>query len=156
MIRWATIVAKSPQWVELKLVKQTPCQGCTGQCHRPLFKLFSIQDDNFRIYQHQTGLQLSNSHLLFDEDPAARQVGQQVGLQIDDGDMLAGGFQFYVWPLLMIILSMAVGHYFAVVTEQSPDLWAFIGMLLALTWVFFRYRIKHQSTTSKLPKVTVL
>jgi len=156
MIRWATIVAKSPQWVELKLVKQTPCQGCTGQCHRPLFKLFSIQDDNFRIHQQQPGLQLNNSHLLFGDDSLARQEGQQVGLEIDDADMLTGGFQFYVLPLLIIMVAMATGHYFALLIKQSTDLWAFIGMLLALIWVFFRYRIKRQTNSNNLPKVTIL
>jgi positive regulator of sigma E activity len=70
--------------------------------------------------------------------------------------MLSGGFQFYVLPLLVIILAMAAGHYIAVFIEQSSDLWAFIGMLLALTWVFFRYRLKRMSSTSTLPKVTIL
>jgi hypothetical protein len=156
MIRWATIVAKSPQWVELKLIQNTPCQGCTGQCHRPLFKLFSVQDDSFRIHQQQTGLQLNNSHILFAEDASGRNVGQQVGLEIDDGDMLSGGFQFYVWPLLMIIMGMAIGHYFAVLIHQSPDLWAFMGFLLALLWAFFRYRLRRQTNTTTLPKVTIL
>ena len=156
MIRWATIVAKTPQWVELKLIRKTPCQGCSGQCHRPLFKLFSIQDDNFRIHQQQSGLQLENSHLLFGDDSSARQEGQQVGLQIDDGAMLSGGFQFYVLPLLVVIMAMAAGHYFAVLIEQSPDLWAFLGMLLAFTWMLFRHRIKRSSHSSTLPIVTIL
>lgn len=156
MIRWATIVAKSPQWVELKLIKQATCQGCTGQCHRPLFKLFSVHDDHFRIQHKQTGLQLDNSHLLFANDDSGRQVGQQVGLQIDEDAMLSGGFQFYVLPLLVIILAMALGHFYAVYIEQSPDLGALLGMVLALIWVFFRYKLKRRKTTGTLPKVTIL
>ena len=156
MIRWATIVAKSPQWVELKLIQKTPCQGCTGQCHRPLFKLFAIQDDCFRIYQNQPGMQLANSQLLFSDDSSARQKGQQVGLQIDDSDMLSGGFQFYVMPLLIIVIAMTAGHYLAVLIDQSTDLWAFVGLLMALMWVFFRYRLTGDSSKSTLPKVTIL
>jgi len=101
-------------------------------------------------------MQLTNSQILFSNDSSARQEGQQVGLQIDDSDMLSGGFQFYVMPLLVIISAMAAGHYLAVFSEQSTDLWAFIGLLLALMWVFFRYRLTAVSSKSTLPKVTIL
>lgn len=156
MIRWATVVAKSPQWVELELIKKSACQGCTGQCHRPLFKLFSPHNDTFRINYNQTGLRLKNRHLLFGDDSSARRIGQQVGLEIDDDALLGGGFWFYVWPLVMIMVAMAAGHYFAVVSQQSPDLWALIGLLLALSGIFVHYRHKRHSSLATLPEVTIL
>lgn len=156
MIRWATIVAKSPQWVDLKLIQQSPCQGCTGQCHRPLFKLFSVQENSFRVYKNHSNLKLNNSQLLFGDDSHGRQVGQQVGLQIQDSDVLAGGFQFYVVPLLAIIVAMICGHFLAVIMHQPQDLFAFLGFVLALIWILFRYRMKRRSKTVTLPKVTIL
>ncbi len=156
MIRWATIVAKSPQWVELTLIQKNPCRGCHGQCHRPLFKLFSVQGERFSIYRQQPGMDLNNSHLLFGDESNVRQIGQQVGLEIHDGDMLLGGFQFYVWPLLVMLIAMAVGHYAAVLLKQPTDLWTFIGMVVALIWALLRYRLKPRSAASALPKVTIL
>ena len=156
MIRWATIVARSPQWVDLQLIKQPGCQGCTGQCHRPLLKLFSFDDNHFRIYRHEKGVHFVNPHLLFSEDSSERQVGQQVGMQMNDSTLLSGGFQFYVLPLLVMIAAMTGGHFMAVQFHLPTDVGAFCGLLLAILWVLLRFKIKQHKPPPTLPKVTIL
>lgn len=157
MIRWATLVAKSPDWVELKLIQNGHCSGCTGQCNRPLFKLFSFQDNHFKLFNNDRSIQLINSDVLFGHDAKARQVGQQVGLEVNSDFMLSGGFQLYILPLLWVMLFMVGGHFLALKLMLSTDLLTLLGLILALVFIFFKQRKDaHLNSSKSLPKVTIL
>lgn len=157
MIRWATLVAKTPDWVELKLTQSGHCSGCTGQCNRPLFKLFSFQDNHFKLFNNDGTVQLINSDILFKEDAKGRQVGQQVGLEVNTDFMLNGGFQLYILPLLWIMLFMVGGHFLALKLMLPTDLLTMFGLVLALLFIFLKQRNSDRLYSPKcLPKVTIL
>lgn len=156
MIRWATIVAKTPEWVELKLLQSGSCSGCTGQCNRPLFKLFSFQDNRFKLFSDDDHLLIINRQVLFNDTAQGRQVGQKVGLEINTDFMLSSAFQLYIIPLLLVLLGMTGGYLAAYKLALSTDLFTFLGLLLALAFVFLKQRFRLLSSSKTLPKVTIL
>lgn len=151
MIRWAVIREKTATTVCLQLQKTPSCGACQTHCEQPLFDLFKLRDGRFRLHRDQSSVLIKNAELLFGEQ---RQVGQIVGLSVDDNQLLKGAFLSYFLPLLLLVLSIGIGEVGFRFLSWNADGGACLGLALGLLLLW--KRAKQLFNKKSLPKVTIL
>lgn len=151
MIRWAVIEQRTATAVCLQLKKNASCDDCHAHCGQPIFDLFKQREGRLWIPRKQSELLIENADLLFGEQ---RQIGQTIGLSIDDKRLLKSALSSYLLPLLLLILLMAVGNFGFSALSWSADGGALFGLLLGLLLLW--KRTKWYPIAQALPKVTIL
>ncbi len=129
MIRWLVIQDIREDRVQLRLDKKPSCSGCYGQCQKPLFRIFGTGSESFWLKQNSTTLHMTNPELLFS---GGRCVGQKVGVQWSDTQLLKNVFIVYTFPVLLILLMMIFGHYGFSLVQLSGDLGATLGLFFSI------------------------
>ncbi len=151
MIRWATITAKTEEAVQLKVHKSLSCDGCQLQCDKPLFDIFKLHKDEFWLKKNNRAIELTNPELLFSNE---RSVGQKVGLELSENNLLKSAFLAYILPMLLAFVTMLLGQFIFVKSMLSGDLGALFGFSIGL--VAFTLMMPFKRPFKDMPKVTFL
>lgn len=154
MNRLASVVMQNSHTVTLQLQQQKNCKGCPSNCNEPLIKLFSLKSNRFKLSLNDNQYTLIDADNLLDEQLVK---GQMLALKIDDSDLLTSSAVFYFFPLLLCLIGVVVGHFFAIMFSLNPDLTALFGLVSGLLLVVYLFRNKRFKKYLKFrPKVTIL
>ena len=151
MIRWATITAKTEEAVQLKVHKSASCDGCQLHCDKPLFDIFKLHKDEFWLKKENGAVNITNPDLVFSKE---RTVGQKVGLELSEDNLLKSAFLVYILPMLLAFLTMLLGQVIFAETMLSGDLGALLGFVFG--FVLFYLLMQFKWPFKDMPKVTFL
>ncbi len=153
MIRTASVVSQNDHTVTLKLHQQEKCAGCPSNCNEPLFKLFSMKNNQFdlSLNDSQYAVVDASEKLIQNATP-----DQLITLKIEDSDLLKSSFVLYLLPLFFGLFGTTLGHYIGQYLKVSSDLSALAGLLLGLMVVVMLFNKKVLKKHLKfMPKVTI-
>lgn len=151
MIRWAKIEAKTEDAVQIRVLKKASCIECTEFCQKPLFDFFSQKKGAIWFHKSPLHYHITNPELIFSD---ARQVGQKVGIEWSDRSLLKSAFWVYMLPLLIILMTMYLGHMGFQKWSLPQDLGALTGLAFGLVLTLAVGRMIQRN--GSLPKVTFL
>ncbi|WP_154223289.1 SoxR reducing system RseC family protein [Marinicella rhabdoformis] len=151
MIRLATITAKTEEAVQLKVDKPNSCDGCQLHCDKPLFDVFKLHKDQFWLKKDNNGVCITNPELIFSNE---RAVGQKVGLELSEGNLLKSAFVVYILPMLLALITMVLGQALFTHNMLSGDLGALLGFVIGL--VLFYWLMHFKKPHKDMPKVTFI
>jgi positive regulator of sigma E activity len=154
MIRVAKVMAHQAGVITLKLIKTENCQACPINCNQPLVDLFAMRQHTFTLSTNHPQYALSDPEALLSQ---SHLLHQNLRLQIDQSDLLRSSAWLYLVPLMVLLLSVSIGHGLALFWGWPVDFMALVSLLLGvLIWVMF-FRTKNRNKPLKFrPKVTIL
>lgn len=129
------IVLKSEKGItEIELLSNENCEECSA-------KLFcKPREDSARV------LQIT--------DPTKLNKGDKVSISISGKSLLIASFNLYLYPLLILIVSILIGtNIFS--NSNQPELYSLaVGIILAMTY-YFTFLKMCKNTAIKKPKIII-
>lgn len=154
MNRIARVIAQGKHSVTLQLQKTEKCAGCTSNCNKPLFNLFSMKKNVFTLSQNHQNYQINDQDQLLNKKLS---LGHLIGIHISEQDLYLFSGLLYLLPLLLCIGTLSAGHFVGMWLNISSDLTALAGLLLGLG---LAYLIMHNDLLMRhlkfRPIVTIL
>lgn len=154
MNRLARVVAQGKHSVTLQLERTEKCAGCSGNCSKPLFKLFGMKQNTFTLST------LHNHYQINDHDDLLSQklsVGFPLSIQISENDLYRFSGFLYLLPLLIIVAMLSLGHFMGAWFAMNTEIAAVLGLILGfwLSYLFFKKGMFQQHLKFR-PIVTIL
>jgi positive regulator of sigma E activity len=134
LIKLASISEINEKAVKLKLNSDTNCEDCKSRCSDGFLdflfnkkyknELIVIKQNNQNHGQIRDKKGFFNSH---------KKVGDKVGLQFSDKDLMFLSTKLYAIPILIILVLMPLSYGLGETMNINADLCGFFGFILALT-----------------------
>ncbi len=154
MNRLARVIAQGRHSVTLQLQKTEKCAGCTGNCNKPLFNLFSMKTNVFILNPNQKKYQINDQDRLLSQKLP---LGYLIGVHISEHDLYKYSGLLYLFPLLLCVIMLSVGHYVGKWLGLPTDLTALMGLFLGFAMVYLMMRVDLLVKYLKIrPVVTIL
>jgi positive regulator of sigma E activity len=135
VIKLAKILQINSADIVLKIEKESQCTDCKSRCSDGfLHFLFNKKNKEGTIVVDRNHHSEKFSHLIDDElfFDGQQNVNDVVGIKFNESQLLKLSLVLYGMPILILVLSLIMGHSIFLMLNLNQDLGAVFGMIFGL------------------------